>query len=45
MLFTILGSFYSFFNREGADIWPQIRPRKLPGNRPFIMDETGLEVS
>ena len=26
-IYTILGSFCSFFNWEGADIRPQIRPR------------------
>ena len=30
MIYTILGSFCSFLNREGAYIWPQIRPRKIP---------------
>ena len=29
--YTILGSFDSFLNWEGANIWPQIRPRKIPG--------------
>ena len=27
---TILGSFCSFLKWEGADIRPQIRPRKIP---------------
>ena len=31
MIHTIFGSFCSFFNWEGANIWPQIRPRKIPG--------------
>ena len=31
MIYTILGSFCSFFNWEGVDILPQIRPRKIPG--------------
>ena len=30
MIYTILGSFYSFSNWEGADIQPQIMPRKIP---------------
>ena len=32
MIYTILGSFCSFFNWEGANIQPQIRPRKIPVN-------------
>ena len=32
MVCTIFGSFCSFLNWEGADIWPQIRPRKIPGH-------------
>ena len=30
MIYTILGSFCLFLNWEGADIRPQIRPRKIP---------------
>ena len=30
MIYTILGSFCSFFNCGGIDIRPQIRPRKIP---------------
>ena len=30
MINSILGSFCSFFNWEGASIRPQIRPRKIP---------------
>ena len=30
MIKSILGSFCSFLNREGADIWPKIKPRKIP---------------
>ena len=30
MIFTILGKFCSFLTWEGAYIWPQIRPRKIP---------------
>ena len=30
MIYTILGSFCSFFNWEGADIRPQIIPGKIP---------------
>ena len=30
MLYTILGSFCSFLNWKRADIWPQIRLRKIP---------------
>ena len=30
MMSTILGSFFSFLNWEGADIQPQIWPRKTP---------------
>ena len=30
MLYTILGIFCSFFNWDGADIQPQIGPRKIP---------------
>ena len=26
----IWGSVCSFLNWEGADVWPQIRPRKIP---------------
>ena len=29
-IFTILGSFFSFLNWEGAEIRPQIWPRKIP---------------
>ena len=29
MIYIILGSFYSFLNWEGVDIWPQIRPRQI----------------
>ena len=29
IIYTILGSFCSFLNWEGAVIWPQIRPRKI----------------
>ena len=32
MIYTILGSFCSFFNWEGTDIRPKIRHRKIPGN-------------
>ena len=34
MIYTILGSFCSFLNWEGTDIWPKIRPRKIPVNSP-----------
>ena len=30
MINTIWGSFCSFLNWEGADIWPLIRPKKIP---------------
>ena len=30
VIYTILGSFCLFLNWEVADIWPQIRLRKLP---------------
>ena len=30
MIYTILKSFDSILNLEGADIRPQIRPRKIP---------------
>ena len=30
MLYTILGIFCSFLNWKRADIWPQIRLRKIP---------------
>ena len=30
MIYTILGSFLLIFEWEGAVIWPQIRPRKIP---------------
>ena len=30
MIYSIWGRFCSFFNWEGADIWPQIRLRKTP---------------
>ena len=30
MIYTILGSFCSYLNWEGADIRPQFRPRKIP---------------
>ena len=30
IIYTILGSFCSFLNWEGAVIWPQIRPKKIP---------------
>ena len=32
MISTILGSVHSFLNLEGANIQPQIRPRKIPVN-------------
>ena len=31
ILYIILGRFCSFLNWEGADIWPQIWSRKIPG--------------
>ena len=31
MIYTILGMFCSFLNWEGADIRPQISPRKIAG--------------
>ena len=34
---TILGSFCSFFNWEGANFRPQIRPRKIPEKDNYIM--------
>ena len=30
MVYTILGSDCSFFNWEGADVWLQIRLKKIP---------------
>ena len=30
IIYTILSSFCSFLNWEGADMGPQIRPRKIP---------------
>ena len=33
MICTILGSFCSFLNWEGAAVWPQIRPGKIPGTK------------
>ena len=30
---SILGSFCSFLNLEGADFWPQTRRRKIPYKR------------
>ena len=32
MIYTILGSFCSFLNWEGADIPPLIRPRTIPAD-------------
>ena len=32
MIYSILGSFCSFFNWEGANFWPQSRPRKIPAS-------------
>ena len=34
MMYSISGSFYSFFNLEEAFIWPQIKPRKFPEMTP-----------
>ena len=36
MTYIILGSFCSFLNWKGADIGPQIRPRKTPKYKGFI---------
>ena len=36
MINTISGSFCSFLNWEGADIWPLIRPRKIPVGKMFL---------
>ena len=41
MIYTILGSFYPFFNWEGVDIWSLIRLRKIPGN---FSDNLTLQV-
>ena len=43
MIYTILGSFCSFLNWEGADIWPRIRPRKIPGLIFCMMIHIGLK--
>ena len=37
IIYTTLGSFCSFLNWEGADIRPQIRPRKIPDIRNDII--------
>ena len=42
MIYTILGCFCSFFNWEGADILPQIRPRKSPASQPLHTDLDSL---
>ena len=39
MIYTTLGSFCSFLNWEGADIRPQIRPRKTPGLNSHISEK------
>ena len=38
MVYTILGIFRSFLNWEGADIHPQIRPRKIFESTLFAME-------
>ena len=30
-------SFFSFLNWEGAEYWPKIRPRKIPGFRILLI--------
>ena len=35
MIYTILGSFWLFLNWLRADIWPEIRPRKIPVKHGF----------
>ena len=40
MIYTILGSFCSFSYWEGAEIWPQYRPRKIPGIYQFFLTMT-----
>ena len=35
MICTILGSFCSFLNWEGADIQPEIRPKKTLAMNPY----------
>ena len=32
MIYTILGRFCSFLNKDGANNWPQIMSRKTPGS-------------
>ena len=39
MIYTILGSFHTFFNWERADTRPQIRPRKIP-----VYEDHGITV-
>ena len=46
MIYTILGSFCSFLNWEGANILPQIRPRKIPDPEDrFSHDEVHLIIN
>ena len=40
MIYTILGSFCSFINWEGADIRPQISPRKIPAEFTMLVSES-----
>ena len=42
MIYTVLRSFCSFLNWEGAIIQPQIEPRKIPEQCDRISDHCGM---
>ena len=44
MIYTILGSFCSFSNWEGANIRPQIRLRKIPGMGDVLVGQVSYVV-
>ena len=44
IIYTILGSFCSFFNCKGADIRPQIRPRKISARKCVIYFHISVAV-
>ena len=48
MIYTSMGSVCSFLYWEGADDWPQIRPRKIPESNKLFrpqQDDSTLERS
>ena len=45
MIYTILGSFCSFLNWEGANIRPEIRPRKIPASHKELHSSNNYKQS